>query len=75
MSCGTFSDMLQKQGENQMICISLKENISCEHICKEIKKYVEKNIKSQEQANNAMLRITLVEPKDLDPEITKIELK
>jgi hypothetical protein len=56
--------MLQKQGEKQMICISLKENISCEHICKEIKKYVEKNIKSQEQANNAMLKITLVEPKD-----------
>lgn len=74
MSCGTFSDMLKKQGEKQMICISLKENISCEHICKEIKKYVEKNIKSQEQANNAMLKITLVEPKDLDPEITKIEL-
>ena len=63
--------MLQRQGEKEMICISLKENISCEHICKEIKKYVEKNIKSQEQANNAMLKITLVEPKDLDPEITK----
>lgn len=56
-----------------MICISLKENISCDYICKEIKKYVEKNIKSQEQANNTMLKITLVEPKEHEPELPKIE--
>lgn len=55
-----------------MICISLNKDINCEYICKTISKYIEENIKSKEQANNTILRISLVE---IQEEIPKIESK
>lgn len=44
--------------------ISLNKDINCEHICRIVKELIQKNIKSQEQANNMALAITIVEIKD-----------
>ena len=54
------------------IYISLNKEINCEHICKVVGKYIEKNIKSKEQAENTILKISLVE---MQEETIKIESK
>lgn len=53
-----------------MIAISLNQDINCDKVCRLIKNYIEKNIKSREQAANTILKITLVETKDyIEPEL------
>jgi hypothetical protein len=46
-----------------MICVSLNKNINCDYICKLISDYISKNIKSQDQAANTILKISFVEIK------------
>lgn len=55
-----------------MICISLNKEINCEYICKLISKYIGENIKSKEQADKTILRISLVE---IQEEVPKLEEK
>lgn len=64
----------RSQKGKKMLCISLNKQINCEFLCKSVFKYVEENVKSQEQAKKTILKISLVESSDYE-EIKKLEDK
>ena len=53
--------------------ISLNKDINCELVCRIVKELIEKNIKSKEQASNMALSITIVEIKDSEDTVPKLE--
>jgi hypothetical protein len=53
--------------------ISLNKDINCELVCRIVKELIQKNVKSKEQANNMALSITVVEIKDAEDVVPKLE--